>query len=75
MTVKEHLRQLLDNRKTEEEIRTAIEPKLASGCKLRIYVESCITKAGTSGYKQCAEIFSCDDANENLTDCGACQGG
>ena len=75
MTVKEHLRQLLKDRKSEEEIRAAIEPKLAPGCKLRIYVESCITKAGTSGYKQCAEIFGCDDPNENQTDCGACQGG
>ena len=75
MTVKEHLRELLKTGKSEEEIRAAIEPKLAPGCKLRIYVESCFTSNGTSGYKQCAEIAGCDDPKNNTTGCGACQGG
>jgi hypothetical protein len=38
--------------KSESEIRAAIEPRLAPGCKLTKYTDTCVTDSGTSGYKR-----------------------
>ncbi|MFY9739146.1 MAG: hypothetical protein WAK11_08825 [Candidatus Cybelea sp.] len=61
--------------KSESEIRAAIEPRLAAGCKLTTYTDTCVTNSGTSGYKQCGYISGCDDPSNNTdAECGACQG-
>lgn len=73
--VHNHLLQLLHEGKSEEEIRAAIEPRLAPGCQLRTWTESCITNTGTSGYRRCGEIYGCNDPNNNSPpSCGACLG-
>ena len=61
--------------KSDSEIRAAIEPRLAPGCKLTTYTDTCVTDSGVSGYKRCGYISGCDDPSNNTdAECGECQG-